>query len=143
MTLPLSTVRDLFSLAALSHLVLLPSACLITLIKTSIHCQLFVYSPKSIQWNRPPFYRYKQLWHQTKVVDGILCRQYSPGPMQQMVTAPFLPPDLRRDALKHNHDAPTAGHMGIEKTLDRLWRDAFWINMARDVEEYCRQCPTC
>jgi len=100
-------------------------------------------SPKSTQWNRPPFYRYKQLWHQLKVVDGILCRQYSPGPMQQMVTVPFLPPDLRRDALKRNHDAPTAGHMGTEKTLDRLRRDAFWVNMARDVEEYCRQCPTC
>jgi len=63
--------------------------------------------------------------------------------MHQMVTVPILPRSLQKDALIRNHDVPTAGHLGAEKTLERLRGDAFWGNMAKDVEEYCRQCPTC
>ena len=100
-------------------------------------------SPQSAKWNKPPLYRYKQLWHQLKVIDGVLCHQYSPSPMQQMVTVPLLPPSLKKDALNRNHDALTAGHLGAHKTLEHLRRDAFWINMAKDVEEYCKQCSTC
>ena len=39
-----------------------------------------------------------------------------------------------------NHDAATTGHFGADKTLERLRQDAFWINMAKDVAEYSRQC---
>ena len=100
-------------------------------------------TPQTTRWNKHPFHRYKQLWHQLKVVDGVLCRQYTPSPMHQAVMVPILPPDLQKDALIRSHDAPTAGHLGAEKTLERLRHDAFWINMAKDVEEYCRQCSTC
>ena len=99
--------------------------------------------PQSKRWNKSPLYRYKQIWHQLKVVDGVLYRQYRPDPTNQTVTVPILPPNLQKDALTRNHDAPTAGHFGSEKTLERLRHDAFWINMAKDVAEYCRQCPTC
>ena len=61
--------------------------------------------------------------------------------MHQSVTLPVLPHDLQQDAISCHHDAPTAGHLGVEKTLNRLCHNAFWINMARDVDEYCRQCP--
>jgi len=92
---------------------------------------------------KPLLYRYKQLWHQLKVVDGVLCRQYSPRAMEEMVAVPILPISLQKDALSHNHDAPTAGHLGAEMTLKRLRRDTFWVNMAKDVEQYCKQCSTC
>ena len=42
-----------------------------------------------------------------------------------------------------NHDAATAGHFGADKTLERLHQDTFWINMAKDVAEYSRQCIKC
>ena len=63
--------------------------------------------------------------------------------MHQSVTVPVLPHDLQQDAISRHHDAPTAGHLGVEKTLNRLRHNAFWINMARDVDEYCRQCSVC
>ena len=99
--------------------------------------------PHTPMWNKAPFYRWKQLWHQLKVVDGVLCHQYSPSPTNQSVTVPVLPRQLQQDVISCNHDAPTAGHLGAEKTLSRLCLEAFWINMARDVDEYCRQCSTC
>ena len=62
-------------------------------------------APQTVKWNKPPFYRYKQLWHQLKVVDGVLCRHYTPSPMHQAVTVPILPSNLHKDFLIHNHDA--------------------------------------
>ena len=100
-------------------------------------------SPQGTKWYKPPLYRYKQLWHQLKVIDGVLCRQYSPSPMQQIVTVPHLPPSLHKDTLNHNHGIPTAGHIGAEKTLEHLRHNAFWINMAKDVEQDCKQCSIC
>ena len=40
-------------------------------------------------------------------------------------------------------DLPGAGHQGVEKTLHRLRCEAHWVNMASDVELYCRQCTRC
>ena len=86
-------------------------------------------------WNQPPFHRFKQLWKQLFVADaGTLCRKYSPGPLEPVVTVPVLPPCLQQEALRLSHDVPTAGHQGVDKTLDRLRKNAYWTNMARDVE---------
>ena len=99
--------------------------------------------PQAAKWNKPPFYQYKQIWHQLKIVDGALYCQYSPSPVHQEVTVPILPPDFYKDTLSHNHDAPVAGNFGKEKTPECLCCDAYWINMAKDVDDYCRQCSTC
>ena len=46
-------------------------------------------APKATRCNKPPLYRYKQIWHQLIVTDGALYCQYTPGPMQQGVTVPI------------------------------------------------------
>ena len=99
--------------------------------------------PRSQGWNRHPLQRYRQLWAQLQIVDGVLCRHYTPSPMAEAVTVPILPTSLHQDALQRNHDAPTAGHQGFERTLERLRREAYWVSMARDVEQYCRECTKC
>ena len=54
---------------------------------------------------------------------------------------PVLPPSLLKDALICNHDVSTGNHLGTKKTLKRLHHDAFWINMARDVENTANSVP--
>eukprot|EP00731_Ephydatia_muelleri_P004906 Em0002g1082a len=46
-------------------------------------------------------------------------------------------------ALKANHDIISSGHQGVEKTLQRLKRTAYWIGIAMDTELYCRSCMVC
>ena len=92
-------------------------------------------SPKGQQWNQQPLKRYRQLWAQLKIIDGVLCRHYTPNPMAEAITVPILPTAFRKAALQHNHDAPTAGHQGFERTLDRLRQQAYWVSMAKDVGE--------
>ena len=55
----------------------------------------------------------------------------------------ILPVSAKLEALHLSHDVPTAGHQGVEKTLQRLHKMAYWVNMAKDVEQYCRNCLTC
>ena len=99
--------------------------------------------PQTQHWNTHPLRRYRQLWNQLKIVDGVLCRSYTPIPLAEEITVPVLPSSLRADTLKLNHDIPSAGHQGFEKTLERLRQNAYWVSMAKDVEHYCRECTTC
>ena len=56
---------------------------------------------------------------------------------------PYHPGQSAKQALLQNHDAPSAGHQGPDRTLERLHQEAHWVNMASDVEKHCRKCTTC
>ncbi|KAL5503413.1 hypothetical protein EMCRGX_G010361, partial [Ephydatia muelleri] len=95
------------------------------------------------KWRQHPLRRYRQLWSQLQLIDGIVCKRYAPSPASDVISVPVLPESLQREALQRNHDAPSAGHQGIEKTLQRLKQEAFWANMAKDVNQYCSKCVVC
>ena len=99
--------------------------------------------PTGSHWRGPSLRRYRQLWSQLILMDGVLCRQYAPGPTSDVITVPILPPSLRQQALHVNHDSPSAGHLGMEKTLQRLRKEAYWVGMAADVHRYCQECSRC
>ena len=99
--------------------------------------------PSGKNWKSPPLSRYRQLWPQLIVVDGVVCRRYSPEPTRDTITVPIVPPTRRRAMLIRNHDMPSAGHQGVERTLDRVRKEDYWVNMAKDVERHCRECTKC
>ena len=91
------------------------------------------YRPTSRQWRRTPLSRYCKLWSQLTLCDGVLCRRYTPQPLGTVITVPILPKSLRRQALQHCHDSSLAGHQGVNKTLEFLRKEAYWINVISDV----------
>ena len=48
--------------------------------------------------------------------------------------------NLRQQALSRNHNLPTAGHQGPDKTLQRLRHETYWVGMAQDVERQFLLC---
>ena len=56
---------------------------------------------------------------------------------------PVLPEALHQKAMSLCHDSPTAGHQGTLKTLERIRQEAYWVNMAQDVDRHGRECVTC
>ena len=46
--------------------------------------------PSSHKWKHPPLYRYRQLWSQLKLANGIVYRRYSPGPLSDPVDVPIV-----------------------------------------------------
>ena len=95
------------------------------------------------KWRQHPLRRYRQLWSQLQLIDGIVCRQYAPSPASDVISVPVFPESLQREALQRNHNAPSACHQGVEKTLQRLKQEAFWANMAKDINQYCSKCDVC
>ncbi|KAJ1526799.1 hypothetical protein ONE63_008370 [Megalurothrips usitatus] len=55
----------------------------------------------------------------------------------------LVPQEARLDALARSHDAPTSGHGGAFRTLERLRAKAYWPNMKEDVDRYVKSCATC
>ena len=41
------------------------------------------------------------------------------------------------------HDTPMSGHLGINKTYQRILEHFYWPNLRKDVDEFCRSCHTC
>ena len=41
------------------------------------------------------------------------------------------------------HDDPSAGHLGVSKTLEKLRRRFYWQGMREDVENHIRRCSPC
>lgn len=75
------------------------------------------------------------------VQDGVLYRRnFRPdGPALLLV----VPQHLRRSVLHQLHDAPTAGHLGLTRTYDRVRRRFFWPGLYRSVRRYVSACDAC
>ena len=57
----------------------------------------------------------------------------------------YVPADaaLKTRILHECHDAPTAGHLGKDKTLEQVKRRFYWPRMDADVLQYVRTCDAC
>ena len=51
--------------------------------------------------------------------------------------------NLRQQLMYEAHDAPLSGHLGRDKTVERLSRAFYWPRMHHMVYTYCRTCPSC
>ena len=54
-----------------------------------------------------------------------------------------LPKAYRQEVMHLAHDLPVAGHLGVRKTLDRIYKHFFWPGIHSDVVHYCKTCHTC
>lgn len=54
-----------------------------------------------------------------------------------------VPRENRQDIIRDHHDPPTAGHLGVSKTLAKINQKYYWPKMIADVARYVRRCSTC
>lgn len=54
-----------------------------------------------------------------------------------------VPKEDREKILRENHDSPTAGHLGIAKTIARIAARYYWPGMNQDIAKYVRACDNC
>ena len=53
------------------------------------------------------------------------------------------PAEIAKELLQRYHDAPTAGHPGITKTVRQLVQDYWWPELRKFVQEYVKGCGIC
>ncbi len=86
--------------------------------------------------------RYRQLWSQLEVVDGVLHRCVDKDtPSKRLVLV--VPRKMRGDLLKLSHDDPCSGHMGINRCLERLQQRYYWPGMTAEVQLWIAECEKC
>jgi hypothetical protein len=50
---------------------------------------------------------------------------------------------LRQRLIEEHHAPPFAGHLGAERTVERLRRHFWWPGLVADVRRYCAACRSC
>jgi hypothetical protein len=50
---------------------------------------------------------------------------------------------LRVEIMHERHDAPIAGHFGVDKTVASIHRNYWWPHLRRDVGRYVASCESC
>ena len=79
----------------------------------------------------------------SKLSMGCSADSMYPAPYRKLSRFPSCQFLCNPQALIRNHNSPTAGHQGAERTLHRLRKEAYWISMAKDVECHCQECTKC
>ena len=55
----------------------------------------------------------------------------------------WVPASARQLVLTECHDAPTAGHFGVDKTVAAVKQVYYWRGLQKDVEAYVKSCDKC
>ena len=80
--------------------------------------------------------------------DDLLMRHWRPPEANaddnwRSVNQIVIPTSYRSDILQLAHDSPFAGHLGVNKTYQRILQYFYWPGLKRDVATYCKSCHTC
>ena len=86
--------------------------------------------------------REKYFWDDTT---KILMREYATAPEKgsRIFNQVMLPGELRLSVMEVAHDSILGGHLGTQKTIDRVLSSFFWPGVHADVTRYCQSCGIC
>ena len=54
-----------------------------------------------------------------------------------------VPKIYRSEILRLAHESPLGGHLGVNKTCDKVLKFFYWPKIRHDVSEHCKTCHTC
>ncbi|KAK3089262.1 hypothetical protein FSP39_002191 [Pinctada imbricata] len=82
------------------------------------------------------------------IQDGILMRKWRPpdappNEVWRVVHQIVVPVAYRGDIMSLAHDTPMAGHLGVNKTYNRILSHFYWPKLRKDVSEFCKSCHSC
>jgi hypothetical protein len=98
---------------------------------------------KDIADRSPTYKGYWAQWKSLAVMDGVLERHWESANGQSKIGQGVLPRSRVGDVLTELHSGPSGGHLGVNKTLDKVRRRYYWLQAKSHVENWCRRCDTC
>ena len=82
-------------------------------------------------------------WKSLVLKNGLLYHRWENTAGDGITLQLVLPEPLQRQAFKQLHEAPTAGHLGINKTIGRIQQRFYWCNYSEDIRRWCTSCDLC
>ena len=80
-------------------------------------------------------------WNSLKIIEGVLYRKVEKkfGDIWQLV----IPKENRLDVLKEAHAGRSSGHLGSERTFERIRARFYWPGYRSHVDRFCASCREC
>ena len=75
--------------------------------------------------------------------DGILYRMCVDERRSITKRQVVLPTKLRRYVMGVAHDSIVGGHLGVQKTKDKVMSNFYWPGVEGDIKRYCKSCDIC
>ena len=98
---------------------------------------------QELQGHGPTVRKLVQLWDQLQVKDNVLWRIFEDAAREKSHYQLVVPKGLRDSVLRELHEGTVGGHLGQEKTLEKLKERFYWPGHWTDVYNWCRTCGTC
>jgi hypothetical protein len=73
---------------------------------------------------------------------GVLFRIFQRGESGEY-TQVVVPKSLRPGVMKLAHEPPMGGHLGGQRTLDKIWKQFFWPGMCHEIRGFVASCDAC
>ena len=73
---------------------------------------------------------------------GLILRRDTPDDFP-VVYIPSSAPDLQNAIIEEFHDTALSGHLSATKTLEKVRRSFFWVNMKDSIEAFVKSCDSC
>jgi transposase InsO family protein len=82
-------------------------------------------------------------YHQTYLIDNDdLLISIDPKDFEHKICIPRVT-TLLNHILKQEHDIEPAGHLGVNKTYERIHRKYYWPQFGKHIRKYIRTCDSC
>jgi hypothetical protein len=98
---------------------------------------------KDIADRSPTYKSYWAQWKSLAVRNDILEHNWESANGRVTVAQIVLPWSKVKDVLTELQDEPSGGHLGINKTLNKVRQRFYWLQARSHIEKWCRQCDTC
>ena len=84
-----------------------------------------------------------QQWDRLYVQDSLLFRDYQDPKGNQKWAQMLVPKALQEEVVSSLHGGVTSGHLGEEKTINRIRERFYWPGFPQHVRDWCRSCYAC
>ena len=87
---------------------------------------------------------YWSQWGRLLLRDGLVLRRWENDKTGQEIYQQICLPEIFVPQVLHVlHNSPSAGHIAVSKTLEKVRRRFYWHGMREDVENHIRRCGPC
>ena len=83
-----------------------------------------------------------RMWERLSIEDKVLVRTWYDDEKSQIKQI-VVPKSRCAELIHFLHDIPTGGHLGAEKTLEKIRQSFYWSGMKEDIQNYCKRCDQC
>ena len=87
----------------------------------------------------PDVKRYWYKWENLVIQDNVLCYKWflDTDTYKALIV---VPEELKATVLTQLHNVPTAAHLGVKKTYEKVKQRFYWLNLRKYEEQWCQCC---